>query len=205
MIVLEKARRGPPVILSTTPKIDPADGHHDSSRDPGITPADGNVDSSLDAGIDGKRTSKAGRKTARVDSCNHDKRAKAGGKVRGNQSGNDDAVESSDYHNNSIAKAGGKAHGNQSGNDDAVESSDYHNNSIAKAGGKARGNQSGNDDAVESSDYHNNSIPDHKTHGSGCTRKPPAKNCKCLLYIPIHLHCFQYNQIECIRFFCTSI
>ncbi len=35
------------------PKIDPADGHHDSSRDPGITPADGNVDSSLDAGIDG--------------------------------------------------------------------------------------------------------------------------------------------------------
>ncbi len=26
------------------------------------------------------------------------------------------------------------------------------------------------------------------------------KKCKCLLYIPIHLHCFQYNQIECIRF-----
>ena len=41
------------------PKIGPADGHHDSSRDPEITPADGNVDSSLDTGIDGKRTSKA--------------------------------------------------------------------------------------------------------------------------------------------------
>ena len=147
MIVLEKARRGPPVILSTTPKIDPADGHHDSSRDPGITPADGNVDSSLDAGIDGKRTSKAGRKTARVDSCNHDKRAKAGGNARDDQSGNDDAVESSDYHNNSIAKAGGKA----------------------------RGNQSGNDDVVASTDYHNNSIPDFKTCGSGRTKKPPAK------------------------------
>ena len=129
------------------PEIDPADGHHDSSRNPGITPADGNEDSSLDAGIDGKRTSKAGQKTAHVDSCNRDKRA----------------------------KAGGKACGNQSGNDDAVESSNYHNNSIAKAGGKARGNQSGNDDAVESSDYHNNSIPDDKTHGSGRARKPPAK------------------------------
>jgi hypothetical protein len=185
------------------PEIDPADGHHDSLRYPGITLSDDNVDSTLDAGIDGKRTSKAGRKTARVDSCNHDKRAKAGGNARDDQSGNDDAVESSDYHNNSIAKAGGnarddqsgsddavessnihnnsiakaggKAHGNQSGNDNALESSDIHNNSIAKAGGKARGNQSGNDDAVESSDYHNNSIPDDKTHGSGRARKPPAK------------------------------
>ena len=87
----------------------------------------------------------------------------------------DNAVETSNYHNNSIAKAGGRACDNQSGNDDAVESSDYHNNSIAKAGGKAHGNQSGNDDAVESSDYHNNSIPDDKTHGSGRARKPPAK------------------------------
>jgi hypothetical protein len=134
--------------------------NHDSSCDPGITPADGNVDSSLDAGIDGKRTSKAGRKTARVDSCNRDKHVKAGGKARVNQSGNDDAVESSDYHNNSIAKAGRKACGSQSGNDDTMESSDYHNNSIAKAGGKARGTQSGNDDAVESSNCHNSSSRD---------------------------------------------
>ena len=160
------------------PEIDPADGHHDSLRYPGITLSDDNVDSTLNAGIDGKRTSKAGRKTARVDSCNHDKRAKAGGNARDDQSGNDDAVESSDYHNNSITKAGGKA----------------------------RGNQSGNDDTVESSDYHNNSIPDFETHGSGRARKPPAKKCKCLLCIPIHLHCFQYNQIECFRVFLrTSI
>ena len=93
------------------PDIDPADGHHDSSHNPGMTPADGNVDSSLDAGIDGKRTSKAGRKTARVDSCNHGEGAKAGGKARGNQSGNDDAVESSDYHNNSIP--GHETHGSR--------------------------------------------------------------------------------------------
>ncbi len=99
------------------------------------------------------------------------------------------------------AKAGGKACGNQSGNDNAVESSDYHNDSIAKAGGKARGNQSGNDNAVESSDYHNNSIPDHETHGSGRARKPPAKKCKCLLYVQIHLHCFQNNQIKYVWVF----
>ena len=129
------------------PEIDPADGHHDSSRDPKITPADGNVDSSLDTGIDGKPTSKVGRKTERVDS--------------------------------------------------------YNRGECAKARGKARGNQSGNDDAVESSDYHNNSIPGHETHGSGRARKPLVKNCKCLIYIPIYLHCLQYNQIECFRFFFT--
>ena len=59
--------------------------------------------------------------------------------------------------------------------DNAVETSNYHNNSIAKAGGRACDNQSGNDDAVESSGYHNNSIPDHDYHGSGRARKPPAK------------------------------
>ena len=49
-----------------------------------------------------------------------DKRAKAGGKACGDKSGNDNAMQSANYHNNSIAKAGGKARGNQSGNDDAV-------------------------------------------------------------------------------------
>jgi hypothetical protein len=31
------------------------------------------------------------------------------------------------------------------------------------------------------------------------------KNCKCLFFIQIHLLCFQYNQIECFRFFSATI
>ena len=112
-----------------------------------------------------------------------DKRVKAGGKACGNQSGNDNAVESANVtiakaggkaccnqsdnnaavastnnHNNSIAKAGGKARGSQSGNDNALESANNHNNCIAKAVGKAPDNQSGNDDAMESANNHNNCI-----------------------------------------------
>ena len=38
------------------PKIDPADGLHDSSCAVRSIPADGNVDSTVDDGIDGERT-----------------------------------------------------------------------------------------------------------------------------------------------------
>jgi len=82
------------------PEIDPADGLHDSSCAPGSIPADGNVHSTLDDGIDGERT-KAGPMMARVDSSNHGQRANAVGKARGIKSHNDDAVESSNSHNNS--------------------------------------------------------------------------------------------------------
>jgi len=79
------------------PEIDSADGLHDSLCAPGSISADGNVDSTLEDGIDGKRT-KAGPMMAHVDSSNRGQCANAVGKVRGNKSRNDDAVESSNSH-----------------------------------------------------------------------------------------------------------
>ncbi len=74
----------------------------------------------------------------------------AGGRTRKGARANDDRSVETEKGSagDKPAKPGGKAHGDKSGNEDAVDSANYHNNSIAKAGGKARGNQSGNDDAV---------------------------------------------------------
>ena len=160
----------PPVFIGGIPVLPAFDTTYDEFL----------LGSSAPASADDRSGEVKKASTGKTESSNHAKRAKVGGKARGNQSAHDDAVDSTaqsggdeavenpppkTHGSGSTTTSGGKARKKKSGNN----KNDVEGAMPGMSGGKAtRGNQSGEEKAVEK--------PPPNTHGSGSATTSGGKS-----------------------------